>query len=139
VTATTVDGVTGKITGFTVSSDFESIYFKRNALSHTESDKRNLDEGSTYVEGTVTASFKRRNAENRELLISAGDGQRDLCCVYKDGNGLWWYVPTMQLATKEGTTGVVKADGSKYDVTFVGEYEEDAREVEASAIADLFD
>ena len=43
----------------------------------------------------------------------------------------------MQLSGNEGGSGANKAEGSKYDLTFMGEYEKLAYEVQASVITAL--
>lgn len=138
VTAETIDGTTQIITAATHTSAFKSLYFKRNQINFVEEEQINLDEGSSFVKCTLTVSFKRREAAKSKALKLLGAGQRDLYFVFKDGNGLWWRFRKMQLATNTGGSGAVKADGSKYDVTFVGEYEQLTNEVQESVAVAFF-
>lgn len=131
----TVDPVTDKITAIEHLSAFKGIYFKRNVGMYNEEEKRDLNEGTNFVTNTLTVGLKRREAAKSKMLRIAGEGQRDLAMLMKDGNGIWWYFEKMQLATNTGGSGENKAAGSKYDVTFTGEYEFLAKEVLPSVIA----
>lgn len=136
----TVDTTTKKITAFTgMEAPFIRIPFRRNAVSYMESEKIDRDAGSNYMEATVSVSLKKRDAKKSEMLRVAGQGQRYLAFVFKDGNGTPWYFQNMQLATSEGGSGANKAEGSKYDVTFVGEYEGYAYPITDALYATLTD
>lgn len=126
-----------KITAMSHLSAFKSIYFKRNVATLTEEEQIDLNEGSSFVKQTIELSLKRREAAKSAAIKIMGQGQRDLAMVMKDGNGLYWYIQKAQLATNAGGLGKTKAEGSKYDLTFVAESEYLAYEIDAAVVADI--
>jgi hypothetical protein len=135
VTSFTVTG--HKITAMVHESAFKSIYFKRNVATLNEEEQRDLNEGSNFVKQTIELGLKRREAAKSAAIKIIGQGQRDLAVVIGDGNGLYWYVPNAQLATNAGGLGKTKAEGSKYDLTFVAENEFLAYEIDAAVVAQI--
>ena len=133
----TVVSSDGIITAMESATVPQSIVVKKNASSYVESEKIDLEAGSNYIEGTANISLKHRNAAKSKAIRIAAEGQRKLAIFIKDGNGHWWYLPNMQLSGNEGGSGANKAEGSKYDLTFMGEYEKLAYEVQASVITAL--
>lgn len=137
VAAIVIDPITGVITAMTSTTPFKKIAFKKNAANFVESEKIDLDAGSNYIEGTLTISLKRRDSVKSKMIKAAAQGQRKLAFIVKDGNGIFWYLQNMQLTANEGGTGENKAAGSKYDLTFMGEYEFMANEIEKTVVAGL--
>lgn len=135
--AATVISPAGVITAMSSATVPKAVAFKKNACSYTEDEKIDLEAGSNYIEGTVNLSLKRRDAAKSAMIRAAGAGQRKLAQWVRDGNGQWWYFPNMQLSGNTGGSGENKAAGSKYDLTFMGEYEVLAYPVEESVIASL--
>lgn len=133
----TVVNSDGVITAMESATPLKSIVVKKNASNYVESEKIDLEAGSNYIEATVSISLKHRNAAKSKAIRIAGEGQRKLALFIKDGNGRWWYLKDMQLSANEGGSGANKAEGSKYDLTFMGEYEKLAYEVQASVITGL--
>lgn len=125
------------IQGMTITEVFKGLFFKRGQANFIEEEQTNLDEGSSFIKGTLSISLKRREAFKSKVLKEAGAGQRELSFIVKDFNGIWWLLQNMQLATNTGGSGAVKADGSKYDVAFVGEYIQLSNEIAESLIVDL--
>lgn len=137
ITSTTEDTATWMIDAQTVSTPYEAFEFRRNTGNFTEESAIDLANGSSFVTGTITLMFHRREASKSKAIKILGEGQRDLAIIIKDANGKYWYFPMAQLtATGEGS-GTAKADGSKYSVTFVAENEFLAKEVDSSIIAGL--
>jgi hypothetical protein len=137
ITSTTEDTATWMIDAQTVSTPYESFEFRRNTGNFTEDSAIDLANGSSFVTGTITLMFHRREASKSKAIKILGEGQRDLAVIIKDANGKYWYFPFAQLtATAEGS-GTAKADGSKYSVTFVAENEFLAKEVDSAIIAGL--
>lgn len=137
ITSTTEDTATWMIDAQAVSTPYEAFEFRRNTGNFTEESAIDLANGSSFVTGTITLMFHRREASKSKAIKILGEGQRDLAIIVKDANGKYWYFPMAQLtATGEGS-GTAKADGSKYSVTFVAENEFLAKEVDASIIAGL--
>lgn len=137
ITSTTEDTATWMIDAQAVSTPYEAFEFRRNTGNFTEDSAIDLANCSSFVTGTITLMFHRREASKSKAIKILGEGQRDLAIIVKDANGKYWYFPMAQLtATGEGS-GTAKADGSKYSVTFVAENEFLAKEVDASIISGL--
>lgn len=137
ITSTTEDTATWMIDAQAVSTPYEAFEFRRNTGNFTEDSAIDLANGSSFVTGTITLMFHRREASKSKAIKILGEGQRDLAVIVKDANGKYWYFPMAQLtATGEGS-GTAKADGSKYSVTFVAENEFLAKEVDPTIIAGL--
>jgi len=133
-----INTTTWTVTDFgTLLDEFVAFEFRRNTGNFTEEASIDLVNGSSFITGTVNLMFHRREAAKSKSIKILGEGQRDLALVVGDANGKYWYFPNAQLtATAEGS-GTAKADGSKYSVTFVAEYENLAYEVDSSIIAGL--
>jgi len=134
----TIDTANWEVTSFgTLLDEFVAFEFRRNTGNFTEEASIDLVNGSSFITGTVNLMFHRREAAKSKSIKILGEGQRDLALVVGDANGKYWYFPNAQLtATAEGS-GTSKADGSKYSVTFVAEYENLAYEVDSSIVAAL--
>lgn len=134
----TINTTTWTVTSFgTLLDEFVAFEFRRNTGNFTEEASIDLVNGSSFITGTVNLMFHRREAAKSKAIKILGEGQRDLALVVGDANGKYWYFPNAQLtATAEGS-GTAKADGSKYSVTFVAEYENLAYEVDSSIVAAL--
>jgi len=134
----TIDTANWEVTSFgTLLDEFVAFEFRRNTGNFTEEASIDLVNGSSFITGTVNLMFHRREAAKSKSIKILGEGQRDLALVVGDANGKYWYFPNAQLtATAEGS-GTAKADGSKYNVTFVAEYENLAYEVDSSIVAAL--
>ena len=121
----------------TLVDEFVAFEFKRNTGNYTEEVAADLINGSSFTTGTVTLMFHRREAAKSKAIKVLGEGQRDLALVVGDANGKYWYFPNAQITAVSEGSGAAKADGSKYSVTFVAEYENLAYEVNSALIASL--
>jgi hypothetical protein len=133
----TKDAATHKVTAAVHESAFLNIAFKRNAIKVEEEEKINLDEGSNYHEAKVTLSLKRREGEKSAKIKILGEGQRLLAIAFKDGNGLCWYIENAQLSGNVGGFGQNKAEGSKYDLSFMAENEYSMYQMDAAVFAQI--
>ena len=134
----TTNTSTWEVTSFgTLVDEFVAFDFKRNTGNYTEELASDLINGSQFVTGTVTLMFHRREAAKSKAIKILGEGQRDLALVVGDANGKYWYFPNAQITAVSEGSGTAKADGSKYSVTFVSEYESLAYEVDSAIIAGL--
>jgi hypothetical protein len=137
ITSTTIDSASYMVDAQVVSSNYEAFEFRRNTGNFTEETAIDFANGSSFVTGTISLMFHRREASKSKAIKILSEGQRDLAIIVKDANGKYWYFPFAQLsATAEGS-GTAKADGSKYSVTFIAENENLAYEVDPTIIAGL--
>lgn len=118
----------------TLADPFVPFEFRRNTGMYTEEAAIDLVNGSSYITGTITLIFHRREASKSKAIKILGEGQRDLAIVVGDANGKYWYFPKAQLTAVAEGSGTAKADGSKYSVTFVAENENLAYEVDSTLI-----
>jgi hypothetical protein len=138
ITDVTIDPLTYVVTSITSSTAFNKIEFARNTGNFVENGTNDPINGSNVVEQIITLMLNRRQALTSRALKIAGEGNRYLSIIVKDANGLFWYFDYVTLtATGEGS-GTLKADGSKYSVTFTAQANALAPEVDDSIIPALF-
>lgn len=137
VTSITVDTTGHTITAATASPDFTTFEFNRNVGSLSIEPKIDLINGSTYFEATLTLMFHRREAAKSRALQILGEGQRYLDLIVLDANGLYWYVDHAQLTGGAEETGTVRADGSKYTVTFLAQMDHRPYTIDSTVVASL--
>lgn len=136
VTSITDDGA-GNVTAITMDglATFTAFNFRRNTGSFTEEGNIDLVNGSTYYTQTINLMLHRREASKSEAIQLLAEGQRDLVAILEDANGLFWVFDQMQLSAIGEGSGTVKADGSKYSLTFVGENPQLAWETTSAVLA----
>lgn len=139
VLSVSTDPATHTVLSITHNSAFKRVYFKRNNMKHDEEEQIDLNEGSNVIKSTCTLGLKRKDAAKSRKVRIMGQGQRDLDIIVKDGNGIYWYLPKHQLATHTNTIGQTKVEGSKYDLTFVGEMEVTAYKVPPAVVATILE
>jgi hypothetical protein len=134
VTAITEAPITHTITAMTALPKFTTFEFNRNVGSSTVEPKIDLINGSTYYEAKMTLVFHRREAAKSRALTILAEGQRYLSIIYKDANGIFWYLKDAQLDGGAEETGTARADGSKYTVTFTAQMENRPYEVISTVV-----
>lgn len=123
------------ITGLTASPKFTTFEFKRNIGNVVIEPQIDLINGSTFYQATVTLAFHRREASKSRALTILAEGQRYLDLIVLDANGIYWYIDHAQLSGGSEETGTTRADGSKYNVTFVADMTDRPREISAALVA----
>jgi hypothetical protein len=136
-TGKTVDTNAWEVTALTNDVAFTPIEFKRNTASYTDELQQNRENGSDYYMATITFKFHRREGAKSRALKILGEGQRYLTFIVGDANGKYFLFENMQLATNAGGSGVARGDGSNYDVTFNGDNDFLAYEVDSTLIPNL--
>ena len=119
----TLDEAANTVTAIVHSSACQTISLRKGQGNFTEPAAIDLVAGSSITTGTINLNPTRRDAAKTRALKVMGQGQRYLGCFCKDGNGIWWYLPEMQLSNAAGGSGANKAEGSKYEITLVNEVE----------------
>ena len=114
---------TGTVSAITMAtaSYFYEFQFNRNSSEFTENLVKSVEAGSALFEQTVTVTIPKRDRLKRNTLALLT--QRDLACVVKDSNGIYWYIGAVEgvyLSEGTSTTGKAKADGSNYVLTLKG-------------------
>ena len=113
----------GTVSSITMASAsyFYEFEFNRNSATFTEDLVKSVEAGSALFEQTVTVTIPRRDVSKRNKLALLT--QRDLACIIKDSNGLFWYPGQSEgiyLSESTSTSGTAKADGSNYVLTLKG-------------------
>jgi hypothetical protein len=119
---------------------FVEYQFTKNSSSFVEDAAIDLTNGSTYYTVSTSLVITRRDLDKRNALALAASGQQDLLIILEDGNGIFWLQGQINGAnlTQQGEgSGVAKADGSKYSVTFLSEELEQMPTIDSSIIAAL--
>ena len=136
----TASCVTGTMSALTTTNAFVEYEFNKNSSSFIEEAAISLENGSTYYTVSTNLVIPRREVAKRNSLQLVAAGQQDVFIIIKDGNGLFWMQGLTEGAnlTAQGEgSGVVKADGSKYALTFTSEEPEQMCEVPSAIIASL--
>jgi hypothetical protein len=125
------------LSGGTTMAQYE---FNKNTSSYVEEANISLENGSTYYTVTTTLVIPRREVAKRNSLALIAAGQPDLFIIMEDANGLYWaqgLTNGANLTAQGEGSGTVKADGSKYSLTFLSEEPEMMFEVDPTIIAGL--
>ncbi len=128
---------TWNITALTLSEAALALSFKRNTSNYLDEPAIDLIVGSSFNNKTINLVFNKREAAKSRALKIMGEGQRYLSFVIGDANGKFWYFDYMQLSAGAGGSGTARADGSNYNVTFVGQGDSYAKEVSAAIAASI--
>lgn len=121
ITSYTESGGTVSAIGMTSSAYFYEFAFNRNSATFTEDLVKSVEAGSVLYDQKVVVTLPRRDANKRAKLALLAN--RDLGCVIKDSNGIYWYVGAVEgvyASTLTSTSGTNKADGSNYVMTLQG-------------------
>lgn len=137
--ATTLDTTAHTITSLTTvgGADFLQMVIRPNTGSMVVENPIDLINGSTSYAATVSLKFHKREATKSYSLQLLGESQRLLTFIIKDSNDIWWYLEDAQLNGGSETTGVLKADGSYYDITFLADLNHRPYAIEESIVAGL--
>jgi hypothetical protein len=137
LTSTTIDSATWEVTALTNDVAFTEIEFKRNTANYAEELQNDFVNGSNFYKTTLSFMFHRREGLKSRALKILGEGQRYLAFVVEDANGKFWMLQYMQMSANAEGSGTARADGSKYAVSFEGENEFLAYEVDSTIIPNL--
>jgi hypothetical protein len=136
-TASTVSTSAHTVTNIGTAVDFSTFQFKRNVGNFVIEEAQDLLVGSDIFTPTLTLSFARRQASTSRAISILSEGQRYLNIIVKSADGTYTLLEDMQLSTSSENSGTAKAEGSKYDLTFVGSMEHRPYFVDSAIIAGL--
>ena len=135
ISAITEAESTWSVTAMTVTTAPITIEVKRKTSNYSSDEQNDFVNGSNVVTTTVTANLHRRSADKSKALNILSSGQRYLYAYLLDANGVYWYVPYLQLQSNAGGSGQERADGSNYAVTLVAEDDHTPYVVDAAIVA----
>lgn len=141
VTGVTV--VNNVVTNIALSGGTPAFYefeFNKNSAQFVETGNIDLVNGSSFFTVETTLNIARRDAAKSLAIQSLSAGQQDLLIIVLDSNGNYWLQGRTEganlTAVGEGS-GLAKADGSKYSLTFTSEEPDMMPEVDSAIIAAL--
>lgn len=138
-----ITATNGEVTGMTIGTacdGFVGFEFNKNSSSYTEEAAIDLVNGSTFYTVTTNLVIPRRDVDKRNALALVAAGQQDLAILLLDNNNIWWLQGKengANLTAQGDGSGVTKADGSKYNITFTSEEPEQMYIVDAAIIPAL--
>tara|TARA_R110002050_G_scaffold32264_3_gene83119 strand:+ start:3516 stop:4043 length:528 start_codon:yes stop_codon:yes gene_type:complete len=120
-------------------SNYVEYDFNKDSANYIEEAGIDLVNGSTFFTTTLSLNIKRREVAKRNSIALLAGGQIDLSIIVLDSNGKYWLIgETGANLTGLGEgSGSVKADGSKYSLTFVAEEMDMIPEVDKTLFPDL--
>ena len=137
LTSVTIDEETGIVTAAVHTSAFKEVEFRKGQGQFTEASAIDLVAESTLEPITVAMNLKRRTGAKSAAIRAMMEGQPYLAGFAQDGNGIWWYLPNLQVSTLGGGTGDSRPVGSNYDLQLMNEEGTTPYEVDDAVIADI--
>lgn len=129
------DTVTG-VTSGTGATWYE--YCLRKQTSQYDQTLTVNDNGSRFVEHSLSLAFQRMDATKRAEMVALSYG--DVNAIVKDSNGKYWAIPLDEPVSATeggGATGLQKSDTNQYTITLGAETAQYAYELTAGAIEAL--
>lgn len=136
----TLTSASGAISAFTLTTGKQ--FFKYELRKKTGLLEQNIqinnENGTVFYEQTLTIKLdKMETAKRNEILLLA---RTNLMAIVKDNNGKYWLVGETRgtlLSSGKGGTGTAFGDMNGFELTFVGEEPELAKEVAAGLMTTL--
>ena len=124
----------------TQSQTFVEYNFSKNSSGYVEDAAISLENGSTLYSTTTTLVIPRREVAKRNSLALVAAGQQNLLVIVQDANDIYWlqgWQNGANLTAQGEGSGIAKADGSKYALTFLSEEPYQMPVVDPTIIAGL--
>ena len=147
ITAITVSNY--EVSAMTVSSNPVEYVIPQNSTSYnvtlTTDNETGIQEWNHSVDFRINKRLKTKHTE----LLKFGNGNPDLAIFVKDRNSTWWLLGLtviknlttpyggMLLSSNTGGSGTNKADGSHYQLAFVGTCKNPELQVSSSVVTSL--
>ncbi len=135
----TVEGVVDAVVMET-NSQFYKIETQRLTASLEENESNNFDNGSKFWAQILNLVIARRDVARRNAIRSYGAGQKDLCFIVEDSNGILWFAGReegMKLFTDTSGTGTKKEDLNGFTIQFTGQASDMMPTLDASLLPAL--
>jgi hypothetical protein len=112
------DWITGiTMTGATLFYEFQT---NKNVCNFVETVAIDLVAGTTFFNQIVTVVLSRRETVKRNAIEELTAGQKQLCIIVLDSNGLYWFSGLDEgsyVSAIDGGSGTAKADANGYTIT----------------------
>jgi hypothetical protein len=110
------------ITGITMAGPalFYEFQTNKNVCNFVETVAIDLVAGTTFFNQIVTVVLSRRETVKRNAIEELTDGQKQLCIIVLDSNGLYWFSGLDEgsyVSAIDGGSGTAKADANGYTIT----------------------
>jgi len=138
--ATAGEGFVTSLTIGTGCDGFVKYEFNKNSSSYVEEANIDLVNGSTFYTVTTSLMIPRRDLDKRNALALVAAGQQELIIILQDSNNIFWLQGKdngANLTAQGEGSGVARADGSKYSLTFTSEEPEQMYVIDATIIPAL--
>jgi hypothetical protein len=123
VTAVSITGSTGPITGITGSGVWYNFELKRNTSSLSQNTTKNFENGTIYWEQVLTAVLFKYDQDKRNQLLVLGQNDQ-IQIVAVDQNDTAYYlgqVNGMYLSGGSAATGTAFGDRNGFELIFTGQ------------------
>lgn len=114
-----------------------TLSFHKDTANLTESAANTATTANSTNTITLSLTINNRQYSKSKSISILGAGGRELDIYIQQHNGTNWYIKDAIMTTTESTTGVLKADGSNYVLTFTTEEDSLIYGVEDVALASL--
>jgi hypothetical protein len=131
VSAVSITGSTGPITGITGSGVWYNFELKRNTSSLSQNTTKNFENGTIFWEQVLTAVLFKYDQDKRNQLLVLGQNDK-IQIVAVDQNDVQYYlgqVNGLYLSGGSAATGTAFGDRNGFELIFTGQEAEPANVV----------
>ena len=139
VSAVSITGSTGPITGITGTGGWYQFELKRNTSSLVQNTTKNFENGTIYWEQVLTAILYRYDVDKKNQLLLLGQNDQ-LQIIAQDQNDVFYYlgqVNGMYLSGGSAGTGTAYGDRNGFELIFTGQEPEPANVINVSSVSGL--
>jgi len=139
VSAVSITGTTGPITGITGSGVWYNFELKRNTSSLSQNTTKNFENGTIFWEQVLTAILFKYDQDKRNQLLVLGQND-NIKIVAVDQNDVNYYlgqVNGMYLSGGSAATGTAFGDRNGFELIFTGQ-ESDPANVVSGTLSTIF-
>jgi hypothetical protein len=139
VSAVSITGTTGPITGITGQGVWYNFELKRNTSSLSQNTTKNFENGTIFWEQVLTAILFKYDQDKRNQLLVLGQND-NIKIVAVDQNDVNYYlgqVNGMYLSGGSAATGTAFGDRNGFELIFTGQ-EADPANVVSGTLSTIF-
>jgi len=139
VTAVSISGATGPITGITGAGSWFQFELKRNTSSLAQNVTKSFENGTIYFEQVLTAVLYKYDQDKRNQLklLSQNDAIQIIAVDQNDTQYMVGQVNGMYLSAGVAGTGTALGDRNGFELTFSGQEPVPARVI-SGALGTVF-
>lgn len=99
-----------------------SVEFHRDTASLKQSGAGSVETSNSTNTVTLIVTINAQDFLKSKGINAMAEGMQELDVALSYKNGVKWFLPNVQMTTYEANSGVKRADGSNYVLTFTAEY-----------------